>query len=74
MNVMDKKMFYFNDQRVMYSVNDLKCLIEDRVETTADSIVRIGGGLSFRAGDVVKNSTSLFHNLLSLTVNEPTNQ
>ena len=73
MDIFDRKILYFNDPRVLYSVNDLKILIEDEVATTPESIVRITEGLTFRAGDILNRATSTIHDLLSLTIDEPIN-
>jgi len=69
-NPFDKKIFYFDDVRILYSINALKILVSEKV-TAPDSIIRIAEGLSFRAGDVIKHATPLFSDLLSLAIDEP---
>jgi len=71
MNVFDKKIFYFHDARVMYSISDLTSLVSDKV-TSPESIVHITEELPFRAGDIVEHANSILHDLLSLTIDEPT--
>ena len=69
MNALDRKILYFDDARIMYSTNEIKTLVADKI-TAPDSIIRISEGLSFRASDVVEH-TSIWNNLLSLAI-EPT--
>ena len=69
MNVLDRRILYFNDARIMYSVNEIKTLVSDKV-TAPDSTVRITEDLSFRASDVVEHATSIWHNLLSSATDE----
>jgi hypothetical protein len=71
-NPLDKKIFYFNDARVVYSINEIDCLIKSGKATTTESIIRITEGLSFKAGDIIKNAMPLLHDLLTLTIDEPT--
>lgn len=70
MNQLDRKIFYYNDARFVYSINDLKCLVSDKV-TAPDSIIRITEGLSFRADDITKNAATIFSDLLSLAIEDP---
>ena len=69
---LDRKVFYYDDARFVYSINDLKSLIEAGKATTTESVVRITEGLSFRVGDIVKH-TSVLYDLLSLAIDEPIN-
>jgi len=65
----DKQIFFFDDMRFLYSLNQIKSLVADNV-TAPDSIIRISEGLSFRASDVVEHATSIWHNLLSSATDE----
>ena len=70
MNQLDQKVFYFNDARVMYSLNDLQTLVSDKI-TAPDTIVRISEDLAFRADDVTKHAAATFSDLLSLAIDNP---
>ena len=70
MNIFDKKIFYFNDARVMYSVNEIKTLVTDKV-TAPNEIVRLAEGLAFRAGDVTERAVPILNDLFSLTIDNP---
>jgi hypothetical protein len=55
MNMFDRKVFYFSDSRILYSVHDVEQLVRDGV-TSPDSIVNIDETLSYRAGDVASHT------------------
>ena len=69
MKALDKKIFYFDDARIWYSLGDLKSLVSEKV-TSPDSIVRISEELSFRVGDVVQHATTIVSSFLALTTDE----
>ena len=73
MDMFDKKTFFFNDSRILYSINEIQTLVMGKI-TAPDSIIRISEDLAFRAGDVVQGATSLFHNLLNLAIDQPSSQ
>ena len=69
MSKLDQKIFFFNDSRVMYSVNEIKTLVTDKV-TAPNEIVRLTEGLAFRAGTLTEH-TQILNDLLSLTIDTP---
>jgi hypothetical protein len=52
----DKQMFYFTDERCLYSINQIKTLVRDGV-AAPDEIVHLVEIQSFRAGDIAEGMT-----------------
>jgi hypothetical protein len=66
----DRLLFYFEDMRFMYSVNQIKMLVIDEV-ADPDSIIRISEQLAFRAGDIALHAAPLLYYFLALALDEP---
>ena len=71
MDGMHLKRFYFNDPRVMYSLDEIEDLVTSGV-TNPDTPVRIVD-LSVRAGDIALHKSPILFHLLSLSIDEPIN-
>jgi hypothetical protein len=56
MNVFDKPIFYFTDERILYSVNQIRTLVKDGV-AKPDEIVHTIEVLSFKAGDIAEHKS-----------------
>jgi hypothetical protein len=69
MDGMHLKRFYFNDPRVMYSMDEIEDLVSSGV-TPADTVIRITD-LSVRAGDIALHKSPILFHLLSLSIDEP---
>ena len=54
MDIYERKMFYFNDTRFLYSVNDLKLLVAKGI-TDPNTIIHIDEIQSYRVGDVAEH-------------------
>jgi hypothetical protein len=50
----DKPIFYFTDERFLYSANQIRTLVKDGV-AKPDEIVHLVEVLSFKAGDIAKH-------------------
>ena len=73
MNLLDKKIFYFHDARVMYSLNEIQNLVSDKV-TSPNEIIRMSEHLAFKAGDVLSYGSPVWSNLLNLAIDQPSSQ
>ena len=71
MNIFERKMFYFNDPRFLYSINDIKVLVAKGV-TPLDAIIHIDEIQSYRVGDVAVHKAPRWALLDSMLYELPT--
>jgi len=62
-------LFFFNDQRLRYSLNQIRSLLEEGIATTPDTPVRIVEA-AFRAEDLVKHVAPVLSDFMLSEENE----
>jgi hypothetical protein len=63
LHLSDRQLFFFDDQRVRYSLDQIRTLLKDGVATTPDTPIRITE-LAFRAEDLVNHVAPVLSNFL----------